>query len=414
MRISTKSIYDTGTNQMSALQSSLNRTQLQLSTNRKNLTPADDPIASARALEVTQSQSINTQFVTNRNNAKNFLSQETLALNSATQLIADVNELVVKAGNGSLSNSDRETYAIELDGRLSDLMGIANTSDGAGGYLFSGFKSTTLPYSPTATGATYQGDQGQRQLQVGSARNLATSDPGSSVFESNATGNGSFVTGADPANFGRGGSGIISGGSVADATLLTGHQYEINFTVGPDPVTNLPSTTYIVNDLNTGLPVPDATPVPYKSGQAIVFDGQQFDIKGSPANLDKFTVQPSTKESVFTTMKTLLGVLRSAGSGAAGQASLTNGLNRAHDLLDTAYDNVLGVQAEVGSRLKELDYLDSAGDDLNIQYATTLSDLQDLDTVKAISLFTQQQITLQAAQKSFTTMSGLSLFNYIS
>ncbi|MES2743748.1 MAG: flagellar hook-associated protein FlgL [Pseudomonadota bacterium] len=414
MRISTKSIYDSGTNQMGALQSSLNRTQLQLSTGRKNLTPADDPIASARALEVTQSQSINTQFVTNRSNAKNFLSQETLALNSATQLIADVNELVVKAGNGSLSNSDRETYAIELEGRLNDLLGIANTADGAGGYLFSGFKSTTLPFSPTAGGATYQGDQGQRQLQVGSARNLATSDAGSSVFESNLTGNGAFVTGADPANFGRGGSGIISGGSVADATLLTGHKYEINFTVGPDPVTNLPSTTYIVSDLNTGLPVPDATPVPYKSGEAIVFDGQQFDIKGKPANLDKFTVQPSTKESVFTTMKTLLGVLRSPGSGAAGQASLTNGLNRAHDLLDTAYDNVLGVQAEVGSRLKELDYLDSAGDDLDIQYSTTLLDLQDLDYVKAFSLFTQQQITLQAAQKSFTTMSGLSLFNYIS
>ncbi|WP_353850599.1 hypothetical protein [Janthinobacterium sp.] len=72
------------------------------------------------------------------------------------------------------------------------------------------------------------------------------------------------------------------------------------------------------------------------------------------------------------------------------------------------------MRAEVGSRLKELDTLDSAGDDLDLQYASTLSGLQDLDMVKAISLFSQQQITLQAAQKSFTSMSGLSLFNYIS
>jgi flagellar hook-associated protein 3 FlgL len=68
----------------------------------------------------------------------------------------------------------------------------------------------------------------------------------------------------------------------------------------------------------------------------------------------------------------------------------------------------------VGARMKELDNLDSTGADLDIQYQTTLGDLQDLDMVKAISLFSQQQQTLQAAQMSFKTMSGLSLFNYIS
>ena len=79
MRISTRTIFDMGSTQITSLSSAMARTQQQLSTGRKNLTAADDPIASARALEVTQSQSINTQFVTNRSNAKNFLSQEELA-----------------------------------------------------------------------------------------------------------------------------------------------------------------------------------------------------------------------------------------------------------------------------------------------------------------------------------------------
>jgi flagellar hook-associated protein 3 FlgL len=82
--------------------------------------------------------------------------------------------------------------------------------------------------------------------------------------------------------------------------------------------------------------------------------------------------------------------------------------------MKNALDNVLTVQASVGARMKELDNLDSTGADLDIQYQTTLGDLQDLDMVKAISLFSQQQQTLQAAQMSFKTMSGLSLFNYIS
>ncbi len=154
-------------------------------------------------------------------------------------------------------------------------------------------------------------------------------------------------------------------------------------------------------------------PIPYQTGQNITFDGVQFDIKGDPADLDRFTVAPSQKQSVFTTLTDLIGALRAPGDGPAGQASLTNKLNQAHSNVDSALDNVLSVRAEVGSRLKELDYLDSAGDDTNLQYATTLSGLQEVDVVKAISLFSQQQVTLEAAQKSYKTLTGLSLFNYI-
>jgi flagellar hook-associated protein 3 FlgL len=404
MRISTATIFETGTNQLGTLQNNIAKTQLQLSTNRRMLTAADDPIASARALEVTQSQSVNTQYATNRQNARSSLSQVELALGGVTLLVQDVQTLTVNAGNGSLSQADRVSLATELQGRLDDLLGLANSADGAGGYLFAGYRSTTLPFTQTPAGAQYQGDQGQRQLQVGSSRQLAISDSGSSIFENNVTGNGTFVTSQNPANTG---SGIVSTGSVSDAAALTGHDYQIAFQVVGTP----PATTYTITDTTTGLPVGAATP--YESGKQISFDGVAFDIEGVPADGDSFDVKPSTKQSLFTTLTDLIATLKSPSPGAAGQASLTNGLNTAHNNLNAALDNVLSVRASVGSRLKELDYLDSAGDDLNIQYASTLSDLQDLDTVKAISLFAQQQFTLEAAQKSFKSLSGLSLFNYI-
>ncbi|MFS2004264.1 flagellar hook-associated protein FlgL [Duganella sp. CT11-25] len=418
MRISTKTIYDRGVNNITTQQAAMSRTQQQLATGRKNLTAADDPIATARALEVTQSQSINTQLVTNRSNAKGMLSLETVALASSTAIMQDIKDLAVKAGNGSMTQKDRESLAVELEGRLSDLLGQANTSDGVGGYVFSGYKSTTLPFTQTASGAAYQGDQGQRELQVGSTRKLPITDSGSSVFENNATGNGSFVTGVDAANYDRGGTGIISAGSVKDATQLTGHKYQIDFQVVPASPGVSKVTTYTVTDLTLNQPVPatpvPAVPQPYTSGANITFDGVQFDIKGDPADLDNFTVEPSTKQSVFTTVSDMIKALRAPGDGAAGQASLNNKLNQLQMNIDNATDNILSVQSAVGSRLKELDYLDSSGDDLGLQYATTLSVLQDVDTVAAISLFTQQQTTLTAAQKAFTTMSGLSLFNYIS
>ena len=418
MRISSKTIYDVGVGQISSLQSALARTQSQLSTGRKNLTAADDPIATARALEVTQSQGINTQLVTNRANAKSMLSLETVALHSSGTIMQDIKTLLVNAGNGSMAQKDRESLAVELEGRLQDLLGQANSSDGVGGYVFAGYKSTTLPFTQTATGAAYQGDQGQRSLQVGSTRTLPISDSGASVYENNATGNGTFVTGAAPGNFDRGGNGIISGGSVKDATQLTGNRYQIDFQVVPASPGVPKVTTYTVTDLTLNQPVPatpvPAVPQPYVSGQNITFDGLQFDIKGDPADLDSFSVEPSTKQSVFTTVTDIISALRAPGDGPAGQASLNNKLNQAHLNIDNAYDNMLSIESAVGSRLKELDYLDSSGDDLNLQYATTLSGLQDVDVVKAISLFTQQQTNLDAAQKSFKTLAGLSLFNYIS
>ena len=172
-------------------------------------------------------------------------------------------------------------------------------------------------------------------------------------------GNGKFTTAADPGNFTRGGAGIISGGTVTDPTKLTGHKYSIDFQVtgtGTDA-----KTTYTVTDVTLGQTIPNpAVPVAYKSGDAINFDGQQVNVAGKPADLDKFTLEPSSKESIFTTITNLIGALGQPATGDAGQARLTASLNTAHDLLDTAYDNVLSVRAEVGSRLKELDTLDSA------------------------------------------------------
>ncbi len=61
MRISTNTIYETGTNLMLQQQDTLIKTQQQLSTGRRILTPSDDPIASAQVLNITQSASINKQ-----------------------------------------------------------------------------------------------------------------------------------------------------------------------------------------------------------------------------------------------------------------------------------------------------------------------------------------------------------------
>jgi flagellar hook-associated protein 3 FlgL len=419
MRISTNTIFEMGSSKIGDLTAGLSKTQQQLSTQRRVLTPADDPVAAAAALGITQSISINEQYASNRITAKSLLSQEESVLQSVTGLYQDVKTLVVNAGNGAMDDSQRQFLASELKGRLDELMGLANSRDGTGNYMFGGFNTATAPFSRTPTGALYSGDQGQRLLQVDSARQLSLNDTGNTVFESNKTGNGTFVTAASsaPPNTG---SGIVGTGAVVNGSQLTGHNYSVDFTVAGTPA----ATTYTVKDNNTGQYLDPATgtftlaaPPPagsaYVDGQAISFDGLQFDIKGAPANGDSFSVKPSAKQSIFTTLTDLLNTLSSSGAGATGQANLTNGLAAANNNIDHALDNLLNVRASIGTRLSELDVLDSGGSDLNIQYTETLHILQDIDLAKTLSDFTQQQTVLQAAQQSFVKVSGMSLFNYI-
>lgn len=407
MRISTQNLYTTSTNQLNSLQSALARTQMQLSKNTRVLTPADDPVASARALQVSQSQSMNTQYATNRNSANSALSAVESALQNSGDLLQDIQQLAVKAGNATMLPADREALAVELEGKLEDLLGVANTTDGSGGYLFSGFMTTTKPFDRTPGGANYQGDQGVRQLQVSDSRKVPLSASGSAIFESIPTGNGTFQTQAVAGNTG---AGIISSGSVVDRAALTNKPYELSFSVTADTP---PVTTYSVVDTSTTPPTAVGAAAPYEAGKQISFGGMAFDIKGVPADGDKFTVKPSEKQSVFTTVTDLIGALRAPADGSTGKADLTNNLSTAIDNLKSAHENVLKVQASVGAHMNELDYLDSAGDDLDIQYSATMDDLTGLDMVKAISDFSMQQNTLQAAQMSFKTMSGLSLFNIL-
>lgn len=402
MRVSTNTVYEQGVSAILRQQESLLKTQQQVSTGRRILTPADDPVAAARALDVTQAESLNAQYAENRNNAKSSLGLTESVLQGITTLIQDVRTVAINAGNPTLANNDRASLATGLRGRLEELIGLANTTDGTGQYLFSGYQGTTKPFTQTATGAQYSGDQGQRLIQAAASRQIAVSDSGTDLFERIKNGNGVFVTAAGAANSG---SGVISPGAVVTPASLTGHNYQINFTVVAGAI------TYDVVNTTTSTTLSAANP--YASGSAIGFDGLQFDIQGSPANGDRFSVAPSANQSLFKTLNDLIAAVAAPVSGPAGSARLTNGLNTALVNLDRGLDNVLSIRAAVGTRLQELDSLHSTGEDLALQYQQTLSQLQDVDYARALSELSRQQVYLEAAQKSFLKVSGLSLFNYL-
>jgi flagellar hook-associated protein 3 FlgL len=213
---------------------------------------------------------------------------------------------------------------------------------------------------------------------------------------------------------------IIDAGSVLDPQKwalavnnpLAGQPLEIRFTVAAGV------TTYGVYDPVSAV----ATgPLAFTPGQAIplvtsagVDFGSQVVVQGAPANQDTFTITPSSNQSLFQTMQSLIGILRTpVGTATYTSTEYTNAIGGQLSNLDKALDNVSRTQATVGTRMRELVSLGDTSSGLSLQHQENLSKLQDLDYAKAISEFTQQQVQLEAAQKSFVQISGLSLFNYL-
>src|SRR5699024_9055942 len=112
---------------------------------------------------------------------------------------------------------------------------------------------------------------------------------------------------------------------------------------------------------------------------------------------------------LFATFEKALAVLENPATTARDKAARHNTLNTVMRELDNSLDNVLTTRASVGARLNELDVVDSVAGNRQINYQQTLSDLVDLDYYAAISEYTLRQVGLQAAQKAFVDIKGMTL-----
>ncbi|SCK60281.1 flagellar hook-associated protein 3 FlgL [Variovorax sp. HW608] len=403
MRISTSSFYEQNVKAMGLQQQNLLSVQQKLSAGTKFLTAGDDPVGAARALGVSESLAESSQYAASRDRATLSLSREETALDSATSILQNLKTLTVQAGNGTLSDADRAALATAVQSNLDQLVGIANSDDGNGQFLFAGYKSASAPFVQQAGGGVqYIGDQGQRLMQVDVARQMSTGDDGRTVFQSVQGGAGYVASSGSNT-----GTGVFGSVGITDATDPNyGKDFQISFAGG--------NYTVATNDTP---PVVAATGT-YSAGTPIGFGGLQISITGTPANGDTFNVKTAKNggTDIFASIGALVTALKTplTGGGVTAQANLQNALSTANVKITNAHDNVLTVLSSVGSRMSELDSLKTSGDSRDLLDKSYLSDIQDLDPTAAISEFYQRQTSLQATQMTFAKLNSIALFNYLS
>lgn len=407
MRISTNMLYANGVKGINEQWAAALKLQQQITTGRRILTPSDDPVAAAQALNVQHSKDINTQFATNIKYATSALSFEEGQLGSMVDIFGRLKELATQASGSTSTPAQRSAIAVELRSRFEGLLAIANSKDETGQYLFAGYKGDTPPFAGSVDGGVvYSGDDGHRQIQISASRVIETSDPGSAVFERIMNGNGVFSTSYVAGNTGTAG---INGGAVSDPSAWVAPSNAASYTL-----VFTSATTYELRDgaavLSSGT-YGSGNPIPLQNGAVSL--GSSVTVTGTPAAGDSFSITPSTNQSLFASLANLIHTVESTGTSPADVARYQTDIRSASNDLNLAMENLLRVRGAVGSRLNEVETVGTINADLNIQYAATLSDLQDVDVVAAASELTQRKTQLEAAQKSFTMVSQLSLFSYL-
>jgi len=527
-----------GVKSMLAQQAQLSQTQLQLASGKKILTPSDDPGASAKVLGLNEVIAQTGQYSENITVARSRLELEEGSLAEVNESLFRIRELAVQGANATQTPETRLGIAEEVRLILEGLVATGNKRDANGEFIFSGFQSKTTAFARDGQGGfTYNGDQGQRFLQISPSRQVAVGDSGDEVFMAIKNGNGNFAVSDDVTNLG---SGVIDPGSITNPTQYVADTYDIvmagaattatadgvigapvdnaptvndlryrlqingfdviedsvayadvnqlrdainNSTLNPPSVTGV--TAYVIPDANgidqlhlvnnapSNAPITvtesmvDVTAVPgpqpidtadtltgyfgtqlvgddasttitgqtitlpssvateylvldslgnvvtsgqYEDGGQIAFNGMQTYITGEPTAADRFAIEPSQNQDLFSTVQNLVDAL--SGSNGVG-AEFSNAINRVLIDLNQSEVNIDVIRARIGGRLNAIDNQDNVNQDYVVQMRETLSGLQDLDYAEASGRMQMQLVGLQAAQQSFIKIQGLSLFNYL-
>lgn len=414
MRISSSQIFKVGLDGVISNHSAVAKSQEQIAAGTRVLVPSDDPVAMVTIQRLELNISASEQYNQNIALAENKLSLEESLLQASENIVQRMKEIVIQTNNATINQTDREIFAVEIRERAQELLNTVNTRDSTGEYVFSGFSGQVQPFTERPGGGfSYQGDDGQRDVQISANSFMAVNDSGKSVFVDVPVEGGSFLTSAASNNTSIPAAQITIG-TVVDPDAFAqvyGEDYQITFNAETDIVPNGPN--YTVRRLSDNFR-PVAANEAYVPGSNIEFNGIRFQIHGNPQPNDDFLIKSSRTQDLLTTFERIALALEDDGnSTAAGYERLTQILGDSLNNLNNAEVRNLTVRAQLGARLNVAESSEVLNDELVFQSKKVLSEIRDLDYAEAVSNLTFQIFVLEATQASFARVSNLSIFNFI-
>lgn len=409
MRISSLEIFNIANNSMQKSNQQLIKTQQQLATGERVVTPSDDPVAAIQILSLNSELSRIEQYNKNIDIAENSLQQQEGLLDGVLDIMARVRELSVQAGNTAVNTkSEYSAIATEIEARLDELLNIANAKNPAGEYIFAGFKTNTQPFSGDVdSGFVYHGDDGARQIKTGNNSKVPISISGRDIFQDITSVKNTVNVYTSVNNK----SDIqVSVGQVTNQVAYDDF-YPEDMVIRFNSPSNFtpPRTNFSVYERSTGNVIVDKAN--YFPGEDININGVTFKISGTPSEGDVVQIDSSNRQDIMQTLATLAKAMRDVEDTTESKDALGRIVADTLGNLDNAQTTVLKAFSSLGAWQNSLQMSRELHLDSSLFAKEVLSDLKDLDYAEASTRLSMQTMILEAAQASFVRVSQLSLFN---
>lgn len=407
MRISTGQLYERSIQAVLNNQADLSDIQQQLSSGKKLLRPSDDPVGAAQVIRLTEDIQLLTQYKKNNNLLVNSLEQEETVLSSVNTAIDRARVLMIQSGNGIVGTEDRKAIAIEISQIRDQIFDLMNSRNPEGEYIFAGFKSGSPAFSfnPSATGDKYsfEGDEGENEIQVSETISLQVNNSGRHVFEDVLARLKSTVSGTVGAT----NVSLDVQGQTAfdkfhksnyDAITPANNEFQISI---------LSATQAQITNVGTGA-VLDT--VDFASGSALLYKGLEFTFTGTPGDTVNFQLETPQKKNIADTLNDFVNALNNEN---IADADFDEALTDVLAGVDNSLTKVANTISKIGGRRNTADSVLASNLDLEISNKTARSNIEEVDYAEAVSELSRQETALQAAQATFSRVTGTSLFDYI-
>ena len=407
MRISTNQIYDQNMRSIMQNQGDLAKTQEQLASGKRIITPSDDPVGAAKVLRLTEEIDELTQFQRNNDLVTGSLEQQEAVLTNITNSVNRARTLVIQAGSGALDSPDRKVIGAELEQIKLEIFDLMNTQDADGNYLYAGYQSANqaFEYNPASAGnaITFVGDAGVSFVQLSNSSKIQSTSNGYEVFENVLS---RFNFSVDPA----------STAVVNEASVKQQGTFDTFFDKNYDPV-NAGNNHYRINFLASGQAelvnqgtgvVVDS--VSYTSGQPFIIKGMEFDAMAVPGDSIDLSLDAPEKKSMAQTLHEIQVVLNDS---SIDSFELQEAISDALVGLDNGLEKLSLERASIGSRLNIAESTYESNLDMEIAAKAQRSSIQDVDYAEASTEFAKQETALSAALATFPKVANLSLFDFV-
>ncbi|MDD2880931.1 MAG: flagellar hook-associated protein FlgL [Rhodoferax sp.] len=407
-RLGSANTYDNAVRNITSRQSALSALQENLTSGKRVVRASDDPTSAAiaeRALTRISRIATDQRALASQVDA---ITQAESVLGDVTDALQRFRELTVSAGSGVHSSAERKTIALEMQGLRDQIYSLANREDSNGLPLFSALGSALKPFvGPQATAPDYafNGLPGQ---SAGTAVSIPFALDGDSAFMLTSTQDASYNVSLGGGNANLQASAI----NVTDATLINGSSYSISaISILPVPATNPPTSTatYTLMENPAGTSTPTIGP-PFPSSSTTIpltAPGISLTLTGLPTLGDTINIVPNA--SLFSVLDNAIKDI----GGATSNTTASQAVSQALHNIDIGMQRVSAVRGQAGELLNRADRISGNQEKRSIQMEADRSRAEDLDMVKGISDFQNQQTGYQVAMQTYAQIQKLSLFDFI-